>query len=54
MFSITEYIKGLHIHFEDRKTTVKRTIISAAAIAITAAGVFWIDFAVTEIMTHIG
>lgn len=53
MFNIEEYIKGLHIHFEDRKTTTKRTVLSIVSIAIATVGVFWVDFAVTEVMTHI-
>lgn len=50
MFNITEYIKHLKIHFEDRDVVIRRTVISFAAIAVTSLAVFGIDTAVASLL----
>lgn len=48
-FSLKEYVNGLHIHFEDNRTVLRRTLISIAAIAAVSFIVFGIDTIVTSI-----
>ena len=47
-------IKKLHIHFENTRTVIRRTVISAVVITATATAVFGLDAAVTSILMHIG
>lgn len=52
MFNVNTYAKNLHIHFEDKKTIIKMTAISAFVIALAATAVFGTDYVVTTIMTY--
>lgn len=48
-FSFRECVNGLHIHFEDNRTVLRRALISAAAIVAVSLVVFGIDTVVTSV-----
>lgn len=54
MVDIRKQFRNLNIHFESYDVILKRTVIVAAAIAVTSVVVFGIDTAVTSVISLIG
>ncbi len=54
MLNPKSYIEELHLHYEQPKVILRKTLIAITVIAVASFAVFGIDTAVTSIASIIG
>lgn len=54
MLNPKTYIEELHLHYENPKVILEKTLIAIATIAVASCAVFGIDTAVTSITAILG